>query len=163
MLLVVADTSPLSYLVEIRHIGILPQLFEKVFIPTIVYDELCHPATPASVRSWAVALPEWLEVSPAPPGDDPAFAYLDRGEQAALALGVVIGASLILIDERKGAAAALKKGFETIGTLGLLTRGAQRGLLDLAEALDRLKLTKFYYRQELFDSLLKKYGKAESR
>ncbi len=56
----------------------------------------------------------------------------------------------------KGATVALRKGFETIGTLGLLTRGAQLGLLDLVEALDRLKRTNFRYRQELFDDLLKK-------
>ena len=32
MLLVVADTGPIGYLVEIGHIGILPQLFERVFV-----------------------------------------------------------------------------------------------------------------------------------
>jgi len=52
---------------------------------------------------------------------------------------------------------ALQKGFEITGTLGLLTRSAQRGLLDLASALDRLKLMNFHCRQELLDDLLKKY------
>jgi predicted nucleic acid-binding protein len=39
---------------------------------------------------------------------------------------------MILIDERKGANAALRKGFEVMGTLGILDRAAERGLLDLA-------------------------------
>jgi predicted nucleic acid-binding protein len=51
MLLVVADTSPIRYLVEIRHMGILPQLFERIFIPSVVYDELRHPSAPAAVRT----------------------------------------------------------------------------------------------------------------
>ena len=34
MLLVVADTGPIHYLVEIGHIGILPQLFETASMRT---------------------------------------------------------------------------------------------------------------------------------
>ena len=45
---------------------------------------------------------------------------LDEGEKAALTLGVTLGCSLILIDERKGAAAARIKGLEFTGTLGIL-------------------------------------------
>jgi len=71
---------------------------------------------------------------------------------------MALRADLILIDDRKGAAAARRKGFEITGTLGLLTRAAQRGLLDLAGALARLKRTNFHYRQELLDELLKKCG-----
>jgi hypothetical protein len=85
---------------------------------------------------------------------------LDDGEKSALTLGMTLGADLILIDDRKGAAVALQKGFEITGTLGLLTRSAQRGILDLADALARLKRTNFHYRQELFDDLLKKYGES---
>jgi hypothetical protein len=60
MLLVVADTSPIRYLVEIGHIGLLPQLFERIFIPSLVYDELRHPSAPAAVRAWTNSLPAWL-------------------------------------------------------------------------------------------------------
>ena len=91
--------------------------------------------------------------------DDPALQALGAGERSALALGVVLRADLILIDDRKGAAAALRKGFEIAGTLGVLTRGAERGLLDLEDAIARLKRTNFRYRQQLFDDLLKKYWK----
>ena len=92
--------------------------------------------------------------------DDPALEPLDDGEKSALTLGMTLGADLILIDDRKGAAVALQKGFEITGTLGLLTRSAQRGILDLGDALARLKRTNFQYRQELFDDLLKKYGES---
>ena len=160
MLLVVADTGPVRYLVEIGHIGILPQLFERIFIPSLVYEELRHPSAPAPVRAWVNSPPAWLEVLPVIVSNDPAFQPLDDGEKSALTLGVTLGAGLILIDDRKGAAVALQKGFEITGTLGLLTRSAQRGILDLADALARLKRTNFHYRQELFDDLLKKYGES---
>jgi len=158
MLLVVADTGPIHYLVEIGHIEILPQLFERIFIPSLVCDEFRHPSAPELVRAWVNASPHWLEILPVTPSDDPALQRLDDGEKSALTLGMALGADLILIDDRKGAAVALQKGFQIAGTLGLLTRSSQRGLLDLADALERLKRTSFYYRQELFDDILKKYG-----
>ncbi len=145
MLLVVADTSPIRYLVEIGHIGLVPQLFGKVLIPEAVYDELSHPSAPAQVHAWVHSLPGWLEVLPVAASDDPAFQSLDDGERSALTLGMTLGADLILIDDRKGAAVALQKGFQITGTLGVLTRSAQRGLLDLADALARLKRTSFHY------------------
>ena len=83
MLLVVADTSPIRYLVEIGHIGLLPQLFQRIFIPSLVYDELRHPSAPAPVRAWANSPPAWLEVLPVTVSDDPAFQALDDGEKSA--------------------------------------------------------------------------------
>jgi hypothetical protein len=50
MRLVVADTSPLRYLVQIDQIDLLPQLFEKIFIPSVVCDELRHTSAPDAVR-----------------------------------------------------------------------------------------------------------------
>jgi len=36
----VADTSPVNYLVLIGHLEVLPQLFEKVFMPAAVCNKL---------------------------------------------------------------------------------------------------------------------------
>jgi predicted nucleic acid-binding protein len=56
MRLVVADTSPIFYLLSIGHIDLLPQLFGKVFVPHAVHQELCHPDAPLIVRDWVAAL-----------------------------------------------------------------------------------------------------------
>ena len=63
-------------------------------------------------------------------------------------------ADLILIDERRGTAAALGKGFDVTGTLGVLSLAARRGLVDLADCFGRPKRTNFRYRQEIMDDLL---------
>jgi predicted nucleic acid-binding protein len=63
---------------------------------------------------------------------------------------------LILIDERKGAAVALTKGFEVTGTLGVLDLAASRGLVNLRDALDLLTRTNFRCRPELIATLLAK-------
>jgi predicted nucleic acid-binding protein len=45
-MVIVADTSPVNYLVLIDKIGILPLLYTRVLIPPAVFDELTHPAAP---------------------------------------------------------------------------------------------------------------------
>jgi predicted nucleic acid-binding protein len=67
-------------------------------------------------------------------------------------------ADLILIDERKGTAAALTKGFDVTGTLGILRLAAQGRLVDLADALAKLKRTNFRYRPAMMDDLLKEFS-----
>lgn len=58
MRLVVADTSPIFYLFSIDLIDVLPQLFGTIFVPTAVYEELCHPKAPQAVREWAMRVPD---------------------------------------------------------------------------------------------------------
>jgi predicted nucleic acid-binding protein len=58
------------------------------------------------------------------------------------------------MDDRQGVKAARRKGIEVTGTLGVLSRAGQRGLVNLAEAFDRLKRTSFRYPQELMDLYL---------
>jgi len=62
MRLVVADTGPLNYLVLIGEADLLSNLFERVFIPQAVRDELQHAETPPSVREWIDHPPAWIEV-----------------------------------------------------------------------------------------------------
>jgi len=87
MRLVVADTSPLRYLVQIDQVDLLPQLFEKIFIPSVVCDELRHPSAPQVVRTWMRSVPEWLEISVVRASGDPSLDALDEGEKSAITLG----------------------------------------------------------------------------
>lgn len=157
MRLVVADTRPLRYLLQIEQIELLPRLFEKIFIPSVVYDELRHPSAPEAVRNWTRSKPDWLEVSVVSASDDPSLGALDEGEKSAIALGLSLLADLVLIDDRKGAAIAREKGFEVTGTLGVLDLAARRGMVDLGEALARLRTTNFRRREEILDALLKQH------
>ena len=61
-MLVIADTSPLHYLVLIEHTAVLPSLFGRVVIPPVVAVELQRPRTPAPVRAWMASPPAWLEM-----------------------------------------------------------------------------------------------------
>jgi predicted nucleic acid-binding protein len=155
MRLIVADTSPLVYLLLIEHIDILPRLFETILLPDAVHRELRNPLAPPSVQAWADSLPPWAEIREvADTSVDAELRLLGPGERVALILALSIRADLVLIDERKGTRAALDRGLEVTGTLGILQRAARRGLVNLAEAFDRLKQTNFRYHQHIMDRLL---------
>ena len=157
MQLVIADTGPVNYLILIGHIDVLPALFEKVILPAVVRDELNHRKAPPAVRQWIAAPPPWVEVRQTAnvmDASDPSHETLDAGEEAEIALAVELRAELILMDDRDGVLVARSKGFRVAGTLGILSMAAERSLVDLAEAFERIKRTSFHYRQETMDQLL---------
>lgn len=153
--IVVADTSPVLYLYLVGQIELLPNLFTEIHIPHAVLNELGHPAAPESLRSWALSRPLWLNVHPDPDFSDAETSRLDAGERAAIALAEQLPAELLLMDERKGVRVALGKGLEVTGTLGILDRAARRGLIDIADCVERLKRTNFRYRPEMLSRLLR--------
>jgi predicted nucleic acid-binding protein len=156
MMLVVADTTPLRYLVEIDCQHVLCVLFARVLIPAAVLGELIRQQTPAVVRIWAGQLPSWAEVRElsAPP-DETLIAELDRGEREAIQLAHELGVKVLLIDERDGARIAQQRGFAIMGTLGILVEGAEMGLLSLDESLTRLARTNFRRTPQLFEQIRK--------
>jgi predicted nucleic acid-binding protein len=85
---VVADTGPVNYLVQINAIEVLPPLFGKVIVPAAVHDELTHPRAPSPVRSWAANFPHWVDIRSNPnlPPELAGVASLEEGERAAIAL-----------------------------------------------------------------------------
>lgn len=145
MRLVIADTGPLNYLILIGHIDLLPVLFEKVVLPDAVQGELASGKAPVVVRNWIANLPAWLEVRDAPlsQAEDDSLEGIDAGERAAIQLAASLNADLLLMDDRKGVNAALRRGLRVTGTLAILDLAAQRGLADFAQAVGQLRQTSF--------------------
>ena len=61
---VVADTTPLNYLILIGRAEILSSLFGEVLIPQAVLEELRHPMAPIAVSQWLRKPPAWLRITP---------------------------------------------------------------------------------------------------
>lgn len=141
-MITVSDTSPINYLVLIDCQELLPKLFDSVLIPEAVHRELQAAGTPEPVRQFVSAAPGWLEIRSAP--DIPAtIAHLDSGEREAIALALAVGTEFVLLDERKGRQAAKEHGLQAYGTLGVIGLAAERKLVALGDALDRLQQTNF--------------------
>jgi predicted nucleic acid-binding protein len=141
--------------VLIGYIEILPALFEKVILPSLVRDGLTKPKAPLPVRNWIANPPAWVELrQTAGTFDDASLRRLGAGEGAAIILAVELHADLLPMGDREGLIAARSKGFRVAGTLGVLSMAARRDLLNLADAFERLKQTSFHYRQEIMDQFL---------
>ncbi|MFZ0961221.1 MAG: DUF3368 domain-containing protein [Terriglobia bacterium] len=153
-MIVIADTTPLNYLVLIGQANLLPRLYGRVFIPPAVYEELQAEGAPASVREWATHHPAWLEVRPAflplDIGGDP----LDQGECEAIALALELKADILILDDRDARIEASRRKLRVIGTLRVLEDAAQLGLIDLPHALQRLRQTTFRASAKLLQAML---------
>jgi predicted nucleic acid-binding protein len=146
---VVADTTPLNYLVLIGHADVLGALFDEVLIPEAVLAELRHPGAPDAVSRWLGALPAWLRVERVVTRDE--TVQLGHGESEAISLALERHAKIVLMDERRGRAAAEARGLLAVGTLNILDVADERGLLDGVTALSALRQTNFRADAELLD------------
>src|SRR5258707_9792369 len=99
---IVADTTPLNYLVLIQATEILPNLYRRVLIPPAVKAELAHTNAPDIVRAWISQPPSWLEAVPLKLPVDSTLSHLDAGEGEAISLALELNATLLLMDERDG-------------------------------------------------------------
>jgi len=89
-----------------------------------------------------------------PLGETETFAHLGAGEQEAILLAHELRADVLLIDEEDGRQAARSRALTVTGTLGILERAAERGLLDLPRTLAQLFTTTFRVRDELIQGML---------
>jgi predicted nucleic acid-binding protein len=154
-MIVVADTSPINYLILIEEIDILAKMYDKVAIPPAVRDELLRRSAPEMVRSWMGQLPNWLEVRAPVNAPDASLAKLDPGERDAILLAGELRADQLIVDDREGRREAEKRGIAVMGTLGVLQEAATLRLLDLRIAVKRLQETTFYLAPEVLARLLK--------
>ena len=152
-MIVVADTSPINYLLLIDQIDLLPHLFREIIIPDVVRDEMIAPGAPAVLQQWITNPPNWIKVQ-AVSVTDKSLSSLDPGEQAAITLAQTLPADLLIIDDRLGRRAASSLGVPIIGTLGILDDAANQELINLTEAIDRLQQTNFRISRRIIQTLL---------
>lgn len=155
-MIVVADASPLHYLVLTGEIEVLFALYGDVIVPSVVLAELSHTNAPPPVARWAAAPPSWVKVRPVTVAA-PKLTQLDAGEAAAIALAQSFPDSLLLIDETLGRSEAKRLGIATIGTIGILRLGAERHLVDLEPALNRLLQTNFRVSRAMVDETIRRH------
>lgn len=161
MKVVVADTSPINYLILVDAIEILPRLYGRVTIPDVVLRELSNEDAPAEVAAWAATPPAWIDVRHGLLSKDPWLQALDSGEHAAILLAQQQTEVLLLMDDSSGRAEAAKRGIPTIGTLGVLRAASLQRLIALPVVLARLTATNFRVSQDLVNQLVAEYEQSQ--
>lgn len=139
-MIVVSDTSPVRALAHLQLLTLLEELFDEVFIPPAVLDELERPKSmlpPLSIAPYS-----FIRLRGAQPGTllSRLRGEVDAGEAEAIALAIEIGAASLLIDDLQGRRVAEREGVKATGTLGVLIDAKRRRLVPaIAPLIDRLE------------------------
>ncbi len=120
---IVSDSSCLIVLENIRELPLLQKLFGKIFITQSVKNEFGRD------------LPEWIKVLEIKSHSraDALNLILDKGEADSIALCLEIPESVLIIDEKKGRRIAQELNLKIIGTLGVILKAKEKGLIDSIE------------------------------
>ena len=131
-MIVVSDATALIILADLDRLHYLSNIFEKVWVPAAVYEELTHKE--------AVVLPQAFVLKEAQPDSDLQILskMLDLGESEAIVLARKHSVPLI-IDEKKGRKIALNMGVAILGLLGIVRLNIKKDFISKAEAEDFLK------------------------
>ncbi len=156
-MIVVSDTSPICYLLLIDEIELLPQLYGKVLIPTIIQQELSHVKSPSAVKNWIDTPPDWLIIETVAPCFEQDLEVLDAGERAAITLAEQQEANLVIVDDARGRKIARSRGLKVTGLLGVLDEAAKQNLVDFPTAINRLQKTTFRASAMLIECLLNRH------
>lgn len=150
--IVVVDAGPLHYLVLVDCAEVLPCLFQRVLVPFAVRDELIHASAPSKVKEWILNAPSWLETARVTSSQF--VRGLHPGETEVLQLALEKKAETVLMDDMDGRVAARRLGLVPIFTLALLELSAEKDLIDLPDAVAKLRQTSFFISNELLEAAL---------
>ncbi|WP_089406642.1 hypothetical protein [Granulicella rosea] len=162
-MIVVADTTPLNYLILLGFSDALREIYGRVLVPHAVLKEMLRPEAPEAVRRWAMSPPSWIEEVHVGKLDPSLPSGLGAGEREAISFALVIGADVVLIDEQLGRRQAEMRNLKVAGTFGLLFEMSMRGVLDFPAAVRRLSELGFHASPQLEARMLARYDDAKRK
>lgn len=143
---VVADASPLIVLQNIGELSLLQKLFDEILITPEVKSEI------------NLDLPKWIKVKEVKDKTKQKLLNLtlDKGESSAIALCLENTDSLLIIDEKKGRRIAQELDLKILGTLGVILKAKEKGLINSIEnILENLESANFHVSKSLKAMILK--------
>ena len=130
---VVSDTTAITTLLKAGQTRLLQELFERVFVPQAVWDEL---------KDFHRDLPGFVELHPVRNTGQrlPGTETLGRGEAEALLLAKELNARLLVTDDRKARVIANRLNIPCVGLVGIVIHAKRLGKIssvrDLLEIIE---------------------------
>ena len=151
---VVTDTSPLIKLAGVGLLGLLPQLYGSIWLPTAVASEFAAGAGPGDPD---LTQQPWITIHQTPVIPQLTSARgLGRGESEAISLAVAAHVRLILLDDKLGRREAQRLGLPVAGTLAVLLRAKRMQLIpEVGPIVDSMIAQGRHISRELRDQLLR--------
>jgi len=133
MQIIISDTTALITFAKSDILSLLDNLFETIYIPRAVHDELIIKDDIVKYRIDTFDKISIKEVSNYTILENIKKFKIDRGETEAITLAVELGLKLI-IDEKKGRQVALSQGVSIVGVLGILIENYRQDFISFDEA-----------------------------
>ncbi len=135
---VISNTTPVLSLLRINKLSLLKDLYGKVMIPDAVYREIEKGKDKEYYED--LRLLPWIEILGLKKPDSIAsLTDIDEGEAEVLMLAKEQNADLLLMDEKIGRNMARNLKFRFTGTIGILLKAKEKGLINsVTELLNEL-------------------------
>jgi len=157
--LVISDTGPIFSLAIIDKLNILENLFDNVFIPTAVWEELTKNQSPEYYAKIVLFFQNRIKEIK---GFNELTFVMDYGESEAIVLYKDLYADYLLIDDKKARNIAENLGIQCIGTIGLLSNAREKGIIsELRPLFEAFLKNKRYYSLDLLNSILRVHQEDE--
>ncbi|MCP5054601.1 MAG: DUF3368 domain-containing protein [bacterium] len=155
---VIFDTGPIISLSVIHQLELLTHLFKEVYIPHAVWEELNkseffndYPAIGTFFKNRVKHITSFNEL----------ILITDYGESESMLLYKELKANFLVIDDRKARLIAEELNIDCIGTLAILIKAKEKGLITaLKPIFESLKQNRRYYSNKVLNSILSKQGES---
>lgn len=154
MLKVVSNTTPVISLLKIEKLHLLRDLYNEICIPGGVFHEV--EAGKDKTFYTDLSKIEWIKIREVK--NKKALSYfldLDKGEAETIILATEMNADLVIMDEFLGRLHAQNSGLKITGTLGVLLKAKQEGLIKkIKPLLLELKKKRIWLSRQLVNEIL---------
>lgn len=160
-MIVVSDTTPLIGLASIGRLELLYTLFGEVYIPQAVFDETVTFGREESKAKQAVSKAKWIQIIKVKDrlAVNVLLDEMDLGEVETIILASELNADWVLMDEKKGRKKLNQLNIPKIGTIGILLKAKQLGLIPIIKPeIEKLQKTGFSISPFVVEEVLKMAG-----
>ena len=157
--LIISDSGPIFSLAIIDKLHVLDALFDEIYIPKAVWEELTKDKT---TEYYPIIIDFFEDKVKEIAGFNDLTFVMDYGESESVILYKELNANFLLIDDKKARAIAENFEIQCIGTIGILSIAKEKGIVDeLRPLFESFIKNKRYYSLKLLNAILKKHKEEE--
>ena len=136
----IINASPLILLGKIDRLALLPELADRVFVPSSVAEEILAGPCDDPANRWISSAPAGIVVTPDVSAAVEILAWdLGKGETAVISMGMNRANAVCVLDDLAARTCAGVFGIPVIGTLGILLKAKAAGRIpSMSAEIDRL-------------------------
>jgi len=156
--MIIGDSSALIALSVMDRLDILEKLFNKVYVPKAVYNEVTKSNKAESKKLKLFLKDKVIEVK-----SHIVKIGLGKGELESIVLYQELNAKFLLIDDKRAKKFAQLNSINTIGSLGVILLAKENGLINsVKKDLEKLKDKNLYISKELINKVIKLAKESEN-